>query len=426
MPRILLLLQLFLSLAIGPFAFAQSGSRTMPQSMPQSMPKSGVADVSRPNPFLPQDSHAKPTNLACQGYCVVSLVKHGKWVPGIAQLHAVYDGQLYRFADARKQAIFAADPSRYAPALAGDCIVTYSTSQRRIPGELRHGLVHGEQLLFFADEQRLAQFKQAPEDYLDADLVLSGICPLTLLSEQREIAGTPDLEVTLDGLRYRFVNLQLRSDFLANPRPVQQALGIETGADEVDSQSMGKPTAGNRPSDKMEKPIPPTRLSSQSPVAAGGFCLVSLLTEGAWKRGLPSQEASFQGLKFRFANSRSKIVFEENPAKFAPAKLGNCIVTLRETGQQALGSVYHAAEFQGRLYFLAGEEQKQSFLATPEQYIQNTNTIKNADRLTDGDRNEKKLSNATTAGAAASRNRSGSDWQATVPRSAALRGSPAK
>jgi len=324
---------------------------------------------------LPQTIEKKPTKVACEGYCLVTLINQGKWVAGDAKLQAAYDGQLYHFADARKQAIFAADPSRYAPALGGDCVVSYAEEKQRTSGKLRYGIVHGGRLLFFADENHLSKFRNNPREYLDADLVLAGDCPMTLVNGQQEIAGIPDSEVSLDGLRYRFADLELRARFLANPLPVQQALGIATTTE--------TPTADGL--DSWDHQDPPTSLSAQNQVAIGGYCIVSLVSEGAWKRGLPSQEASYQGHTYHFADSKAKLIFEENPERYAPAEQGKCLVTLREAGRQVLGSAYHMAEYQGRLYLLAGEEEKKKFLDSPERYVRDVRVDQDSLVVTDDD-----------------------------------------
>ncbi len=59
--------------------------------------------------------------LALRGYDAVAYIADGRATRGNAEHSTLHDGAVYRFASAKNQAAFEADPERYLPAYGGFC-----------------------------------------------------------------------------------------------------------------------------------------------------------------------------------------------------------------------------------------------------------------------------------------------------------------
>ena len=59
--------------------------------------------------------------LALRGYDAVAYIADGRATRGNAEHSTLHDGAVYRFANAKNQATFEADPDRYLPAYGGFC-----------------------------------------------------------------------------------------------------------------------------------------------------------------------------------------------------------------------------------------------------------------------------------------------------------------
>lgn len=329
-----------------------------PNNSQASVPRTAQPQVTAPNPFLPESLVKQPTSLACEGYCVVSLVKEGAWFRGDVKLQAAYDGQLYRFADSRKLAIFAADPQAYAPVLGGDCVVSLAQSRQRVRGSLQRGIVYGNRLYFLKSQAQLDLFNTNPERFRDADLALAGKCPIMHLDVQQEIQGNPKSETVVSGWRFCFAGEDQRRTFLSNADHYLKLLNLPVPA--VSSEPLTENQKGN---DSTARRIP-----ARATVAVQGYCLVSLLNTGDWQRGLEDHSVEHEGKKYLFADEQAKAVFAKKPDKYAPANSGLCPVALRDRNERTAGSIHHLAEFEGLLYLLAGPEEKRLFLNSPERY----------------------------------------------------------
>ncbi|MEQ8838380.1 MAG: hypothetical protein RID07_16370 [Lacipirellulaceae bacterium] len=286
-------------------------------------------------------------------------MKEGTWAKGNEQFQAVYDGQTYRFSSSRNLAIFAASPQRYAPVLGGDCVASLAETNQRTHGKLQNGIVYDNRLFFFKTQEQLEQFNAAPNDYRDLDLAASGNCPVTLIDSQQELQGNEKSETVLNGWRFRFAGTHQRRKFLSDAVRYQRLLGLPsptTQTDEVPDAETSKETAVRR-------------IPAAATLVAEGYCLVTLLNTGDWSRGREDHSMMHQGQKYLFATDEAKTIFADKPAKYAPACLGLCPVTLKEKSQRTAGSIHHLAEYQGLLYLLAGEKEKQRFLDSPERYL---------------------------------------------------------
>lgn len=111
---------------------------------------------------------ATPISIALDGHCPVTLSTEMRWTPGHVAWNAVYDGQLYLFASQRHQEVFLINPMAYGPAIAGIDAIELAEHGRATRGHRMYGINHSGRVYLFANEQNLARFSQAPDQYLAA------------------------------------------------------------------------------------------------------------------------------------------------------------------------------------------------------------------------------------------------------------------
>ena len=99
-----------------------------------------------------------------------------------------------------------------------------------------------------------------------------------------------------------------------------------------------------------------------------GFCPVSLRDQRELKDAKPDFHSTFRGQKFHFADAESKLKFDEEPARFAPAAYGADVVALTRDKDVVEGSLDFAAWFKGRLYLFGTQESHDTFVANPAAY----------------------------------------------------------
>ena len=68
-------------------------------------------------------SKSKQSSLALGGYCPVCVIEMKKWVRGNPEHQVTYAGKTYRFPGEKQKQTFLANPTKYVPALGGDCTV---------------------------------------------------------------------------------------------------------------------------------------------------------------------------------------------------------------------------------------------------------------------------------------------------------------
>lgn len=194
--------------------------------------------------------------MAMRGFCPVCLVQMRKWVPGEPRFAAIHDGKQYRFPDARRLQMFRANPTRYLPALGGDCVVHYVKTGQRVPGSLTHGAVHGGRIYFLASEEHRQQFLAAPERYRDADLAMGGDCVVCRVNMNRQMPGSPQLTSIHGGIRYRFAGLEQQRMFAAEPgRYVPAALAVKHKQGSATRNGSGGDGSAPRPKGSGSKAV---------------------------------------------------------------------------------------------------------------------------------------------------------------------------
>lgn len=329
----------------------------------------------------PAAAQAPAIPLAADGYCVASLRDQRAWQPGDPRIAVVFDGRIYQFAGGRQLAIFAAAPTVYAPVLSGDCLTTFAETGERVPGKIQLGVVQGGRLHFFADAQARRKFLDEPAKYANADIADGGRCLVSRVDKQREVQGLPETAVLSGGLRRLFAGAYEQSLYLQNPavydaKSSSPAPGptISVGqlaqlppefaaaaAPAVDATELRK-----APSTASESGGDEAALSNEPMI--GGYCPVAIRQRGVWVRGRYEDRVELNGLVFFTAGKQEQAAFQADPAQFMPVLGGECPVSLLDLGQKVRGSIYHASEFEGRLFLFSSAENKAAFKLAAARY----------------------------------------------------------
>ena len=352
-------------------------------------------------PFQPSN-HRVRLPVAVDGFCVVALRDHQQWVAGKEKYQTIFDGQLYWFSGERQRAMFAAAPERYVPALGGDCVVTYADTGRRPAGRPEYGLLHQQRLYFFAGPDQLERFRANPDRYATVDWANQGYCVVSERDDQRKILGQPSTVAIVGGLRYFFAGAHQRNLFLAN----RQRYGVglpEQGSGQRPSEALANtprplgsgnsaaPTLSDQGSafDEKEHPDPSGSTTKEKPLpdaaertvsvggapghvqpAMEGYSPVSILEQGQWVHGRYKFHVEHDGKVYLLTGEEEKTLFLQDPNRYLPALEGDCAVSLVDSNKHVAGSIYYAAQYQGRLFLFAGADQKQAFKSSPETYAQ--------------------------------------------------------
>jgi len=329
------------------FAIAQVGGSST-RNAPGSFP-SGSSTRNAPGSFGATNNAATANNTTNQnaatatgvsaeefaygGYCGVTLRDQKKWVPGSPAFSAPFDGRIYRFAGAQERNTFLADAGAYAPALGGDCMVTYMEQGQRVPGDLNFGVYYQNRYYFFATQALQQKFNENPNGYINADVANNGNCPVTLQETSRTVAGRPEFAVLYRDLRYYCADQNTQTAFLQNPAKYSASA-----------------------------------LAEEPRIALEGYCAVCIKALRQWVEGNKQFAVIFDGQKYVFGSQKQVDMFRADPFGYAPVMGGDCVVTYAANGQRTAGSVYHAAFYRDRLYLFPSDAEKRMFKTNPAGY----------------------------------------------------------
>jgi YHS domain-containing protein len=314
--------------------------------------------------------------VALGGYCVVQLRDQRTWVPGRGGEPARFDGLEYRFESSRERHIFLSARESYVPMLGGDCPVTYVETGKRVAGKFEHGTLHRQRLIFFAGPAEQQTFAAAPQKYENADLVLNGNSVVSMIDRQKCVPGIPGTVVIHQGLRYLFANDFERRIFLKSPsrydgsgasveRP-NLLMESRVDVDQLAAKTFQLNSSSNRPG--FSAAAAPRRGELGALPAMSGYCPVSLREDGAWLRGRQEFGVAFNDFIFLTVGARERDLLKSDPAEYLPACGGECAVSLVDRQEHVRGSVFHAADYDGRLFLLADAAAKAKFKANPAKY----------------------------------------------------------
>jgi len=265
--------------------------------------------------------------VALGGKCAVCLVKMDKLVDGKAAFSSDYDGKTYQFPSAEQKKMFDADPTKFVPALGGDCVVCLVEMGKRIPGIPEHALVHDGRLFLFPEKKQLDMFRKNPAKYADADLALDGACPVCLVKMDKVIKGDPAYAAVHDGLRYLFPGPDQKRMFEQDPSAFTPAMG--------------------------------------------GNCVVCKVEMNKAVPGKAEFHKVHDDRLFLFPDKKQLSMFERNPHKYTEADLalgGNCVVCKVEMNKDVPGKEEFAVDYHGKRYLFPDEKIRNKFLADPSRY----------------------------------------------------------
>ena len=387
---------------------AESGNRA---DSAQASPKSGPAPriyaeprIQSKQPYQIAAGINEKLPVVASGFSVVALRDQQQWLEGRSVYQAIFDRQLYWFASQRELDIFSAAPEKYAPALGGDCLVTFADTNERVTGKPHFGAVHRGRIYFFSSQVARDIFKQNPSRYMDADIANQGNCLVSKVDDRKQIPGLPDTVVTVGGLRYFFAGSHQRILFSANPLhygvrigtpkipyskedPTASAAntmrdinaGLSSLTSEMDpreqlSLDQAKPLQGE--STEETEPIIPIveQKIRQGKLAMEGFCPVSIYEQGVWVKGKKSFFVEHGDKIYLFANKTQQEKFRKDASSFLPMYGGDCLVTLVDRNQHVAGTVFHSSlvtlEDKKAIFLFAGPEEQRAFRANREVYLE--------------------------------------------------------
>lgn len=99
-----------------------------------------------------------------------------------------------------------------------------------------------------------------------------------------------------------------------------------------------------------------------------GFCPVMLRDHRELVDARPEHRSFYRNRIILLSSQEAKVVFESDPAKYAPAAAGNDVIHLSQTGEELEGSLEHAVWYKGRLYMFDSAETLETFVAAPSSH----------------------------------------------------------
>ena len=100
-----------------------------------------------------------------------------------------------------------------------------------------------------------------------------------------------------------------------------------------------------------------------------GYCLVSLLDDREYKRGLVQHTTVYRDHLLRFASAEHKRRFLERPERFWPANNGISPVAIERKGKAQPGSPQLAMIFRDQLYFFTDRQEQDDFRQDPKRFV---------------------------------------------------------
>ena len=122
-------------------------------------------------------------------------------------------------------------------------------------------------------------------------------------------------------------------------------------------------------------------------VAAGGYCVVSLVDERKLvQKGRSEHSIEHEGRAFYFSTPEAGERFRQNRDRYVPWNGGACPVTQLERGKTTPGDPRWGILYAGRLFLCASEEDRRRFFADPGPFA--TQSLPGAESSTTGSRSQ--------------------------------------
>lgn len=111
------------------------------------------------------------------------------------------------------------------------------------------------------------------------------------------------------------------------------------------------------------------RATAKIPLAAGGYCVVSLRDKSTWVEGDPQATAIFDGQRYLFAGPRELAIFAASPERYAPMLGGDCPMHYAADDCRVRGLIEFGLIYRKRVIFFATSTARDEFRADPARYI---------------------------------------------------------
>ena len=262
-------------------------------------------------------------DLVDEGFCVVSKVDERRKVPGIPETVAMLDGLRYFFASAYHRKVFAANPLRYGAEEMAP-LGAAAIGKQRQPTAPGLGTAEADPAPQGEDE---ATPEEKKKDEIDTRPMMSGYCPVSILTQSKWVRGKSQFKLVFDGRRYNFAGASEMAAFEEEPLKYVPVLG--------------------------------------------GDSVVTLIDELIRREGSVHHAGHYQGRLYLFTNAEEKAKFDTNPKLYADADLafdGSCMVTQVEERKQVVGSPEFETTFQGKRYRFVSQQHLEKFLTEPAKY----------------------------------------------------------
>jgi YHS domain-containing protein/thiol-disulfide isomerase/thioredoxin len=109
-------------------------------------------------------------------------------------------------------------------------------------------------------------------------------------------------------------------------------------------------------------------LELSSNLMLDGHCPVTFVGSKKLTAGKPEHSIEYDGRTYWLAGENELAKFEHDPVRYAPAMGGSCVVSWIDDERQIDGLTRFAAIYRGRLYLFANSEQRRRFQNQPKRY----------------------------------------------------------
>lgn len=110
--------------------------------------------------------------IGLNGYSPVRIKNNREWVKGRSEYAVTYQGVVFYLADENEQRLFNGSPERYAPRLLGCDPVELVSSDKAVPGLIEIGAFYDGELYLFSSAESRNQFRLAPDRFTKTRHVL--------------------------------------------------------------------------------------------------------------------------------------------------------------------------------------------------------------------------------------------------------------
>lgn len=157
------------------------------------------------------------------------------------------------------------------------------------------------------------------------------------------------------------------------PRPIQpQPLSQPRLETQLRPMALGQPG--------LAAQSPPVATTPELPPLIGldEYSPVRITANRQWIRGQREYAAIWQGVVYYLTSEQERQLFIATPQKYAPKMLGCDPVTLAESGRAIQGSVECGAFYESHLYLFENQESRRRFKLTPDHFLMSPGPLRAA------------------------------------------------